>query len=110
MAQTDTTLDDVGQAINDLGTMISEKIDALDKGLGGRIDGLETKMEKGFKEIGGGLEAIENDVKAIYKMLADVQKAVGKLRKSDKELDRRLTTLEQFAEKLSLKTGIPFEP
>ena len=109
MTKNNTSLDDIGEAIRDLGTMVGNKINYLDISLGGRIDRLETKVDKGFTEVNGKLKSIENDVKAIYKMLADVQKDVKSLRKSDKELDRRLTNLEEFAKNLSRQTGVPFE-
>ena len=102
MNKQDTSLEDMGQAIVDLGSMISEKIDST-------RDDLTLKFDKGFKELGGKLEAIQNDIKDMYRMLSAVQKAVGKLRKSDKELDQRLTNLEEFAKNLSRQTGVPFK-
>ena len=102
MNKQDTSLEDIGQAIVELGTMISEKIDST-------RDDLTVKFDKGFKELGGKLEAIQNDIKDMYKMLSDVQKAVGSLRKKDKKLDQRLANLEDFAQRLSRQTGVPFE-
>ena len=113
MNKQDTSLEDIGQAIVDLGSMISEKIDSTRDDLTVKIDStrndLTLKFDKGFKELGGKLEAIQNDIKDMYKMLSAVQKAVGKLRKSDKELDQRLTNLEEFAKNLSRQTGVPFK-
>ena len=113
MNKQDTSLEDIGQAIVELGTMISEKIDSTRDDLTAKIDStrddLTVKFDKGFKELGGKLEAIQNDIKDMYKMLSAVQKAVGKLRKSDKELDQRLTNLEEFAKNLSRQTGVPFK-
>ncbi len=42
-------------------------------------------------------------------MLAEVQKDVKVLRAQDKKLDQRIYNLEQFAEALSQKTGVPFK-
>ena len=113
MNKQDTSLEDIGQAIVELGTMISEKIDSTRDDLTAKIDStrddLTVKFDKGFKELGGKLEAIQNDIKDMYKMLSDVQKAVGSLRKKDKKLDQRLANLEDFAQRLSRQTGVPFE-
>src|SRR3989338_837318 len=113
MNKQDTSLEDIGQAIVELGTMISEKIDSTRDDLTAKIDStrddLTVKFDKGFKELGGKLEDIQNDIKDMYKMLSAVQKAVGSLRKKDKELDQRLTNLEEFAKNLSRQTGVPFK-
>lgn len=109
MSKQNTILEDIGQSIVDLGTMIAAKIDDSSTNLGDQIVKLEAKVDQGFKEVKGSLKALENDVKAIYKMLSAVQKDVEALRKNDKELDRRLTNLEEFAKNLSRQTGVPFE-
>ena len=120
MSKKDTSLDDIGQAVTDLGSMISQQIESTKTGLEQQIESTKTEIlgelfsfktetNTRFDKIEGTLTAIENDVKDMYKMLADVQKAVGKLRKNDKELDRRLTNLEEFAKNLSRQTGVPFE-
>lgn len=113
MGNQDTTLEDIGQSIVDLGSMISHqidsKIDSTKTEIIGELFSFKTAVNTKLGKIEGTLLAIENDVKAIYRMLADVQKDVKSLRKGDKELDRRLANLEEFAKNLSRQTGVPFE-
>ena len=109
MSKQDTTLEDIGQSIVDLGSMISHQIEFTKTEILGELFNFKAETNTKLDKIEGTLTAIQNDVKAIYKMLADVQKDVKSLRKSDKELDRRLTNLEEFAKNLSRQTGVPFE-
>lgn len=113
MSKQDTTLEDIGQSIVDLGSMISRqidsKVDSAKTEILGELFIFKTQTNTQLGGIEGTLTAIQNDVKDMYEMLADVQKAAGKLRKSDKQLDQRLTNLEEFAKNLSRQTGVPFE-
>lgn len=113
MIKKDTTLEDIGQSIVDLGNMISQqidsKIDFAKTEILGALFSFKSETSTKLIKIDGTLTAIENDVKDIYTMLADVQKDVKKLRRTDKELDRRLTNLEEFAKNLSRQTGVPFK-
>ncbi len=109
MTKNDTTLEDIGRSIVDLGSMISHQIESTKTEILGELFSFKAETNTKLDKIEGTLTAIQNDVKDMYEMLADVQKAVGKPRKNDKELDRRLTNLEEFAQSLSRKTGVPFK-
>lgn len=122
MPTKDTSIADLGESIKDMGSMVVEQINLTKTELGGRMDSLETglggrmdKLERNQVEtnshldkIDDRLETIENDIKALYSLLTSVQKDTTMLRQNDKKLDLRIRDLEDFAQALSQKTGIPF--
>lgn len=112
--QKDTSLEDIGAAIQQLGTNMQQGFDRLE----GRMDGLEqqqiqtnqhlVQIDRRLDHMDGRLEAVESDVKELYAMFADLQKYLQKIERLDVKTRRRVDAIEAFVLAVSKQTGIPY--
>src|SRR6476646_2364337 len=133
MAKHETSLDDIAESIADLSSMMANEIGGMKSdigslrtemgGLKGEMGSLRSEMASEFaavrSEMAGGFakvnsrldrlegsqETQEADIKALYEMVADLQKDVKNLSKDER---RRLADLETFAMQVAEQTGVPF--
>jgi uncharacterized coiled-coil DUF342 family protein len=129
MSQTQaTTLDDIAESIADLSTMVAGEFVSVRREMAAEFTVVrqemtaETKsirqdiaeLRSGQRETNERLARLEdngleyaNDIKALYEMIADLQKEIRHFTKDEK---RRLADLEAFAMQVAEKTGIPYTP
>lgn len=108
-------LEDILEVVNDLTTMVSEgfdRVDAFRVENNGRLTSLEkgqTETNQRLDKIEGTLEAIQADIKELYKMVSGLRKDMDGNKVSVSELEKRLSEVEAFARMLSKQTGIGFK-
>jgi chromosome segregation ATPase len=130
----DTSIDDLAESISVLATAVDKgfkQVNVQFQGVNTRLDRLEigqqslreaqretnqrlAKLEAAQREtnerldrLEGNQQALEADVKELYTMLASLERAFHTF---TKEQHARYKNLEDFALKISAKTGIPYHP
>ncbi|MES2971538.1 MAG: hypothetical protein V4702_04400 [Patescibacteria group bacterium] len=115
MEQKTSDIDDVLEVVSDLTTIVSEGFDKIEKSQAETNTRLYA-VEKGQAEtntrldnIEGKLEAIQADIKELYKMIASLRKDINENKLHWIELERRVSAVETLAILISKKTGIKFK-
>lgn len=116
----DTSIDDLAESISVLAMAVDKgfkqvnvRLDALEKGqqeINLRLTRLETaqrETNQRLDRLEGNQEALEADVKELYTMLAELRRDFQAF---TKQQHARYKNLEDFALKVSVKTGIPYRP
>ena len=113
-------LDDVIEQIVDLGTMVGEGFDRLDK----RIDGIETRMDRletrmsgvegSLQELRAWIERIDNRLMGVESDIKEIYDSINRLaskqdRNSDdiRLLKKQMQQMADWMRKVSEQTGVP---
>jgi peptidoglycan hydrolase CwlO-like protein len=114
MGKNSTGTEDVLEIIGDLTAMVGEGFDKLEKGqaeTNTRLYALEkgqAETNQRLNNVEDKLEAIQADIKELYKMITDLRKDIDENKLHWIQLEKRVSTVEAFATMISKKTGVKF--
>ena len=127
MSKSDTSLDDIAEAISLLASNIDDRFEQVDQRfeqvdqrfeqMDQRFDAIDRELYKIHKEqretrewlekIDNRLTGVESDIKEIYDRIVVLEKKAPQLTLKDKrELERKLAALIKWAKLVSKQTGI----
>lgn len=115
MSKKAAEIEDVLEVVNDLAVMMGDGFGVLDE-FRAETNQRLTSLEKGQTEangrltkIVGTLEAIQADIKELYKMVSSLRKEMNSQKMSISKLEKRISDVEAFAILVSRQTGIQFK-